>query len=201
MKTFVAILLFVAVFFLKSTSLAADAVRVSPSPIELELKCGITYSNKYENDKFVEFVEFGKTRDVSTNIAMQVIFRNVGEKSVWVDTLIPHLSIVWDGKEYKQTLRNELWDVPPVSPHSATDHYYFLSDFNIPPEARSPGRHTVAVRDEFSETNTFTLVSGETRMQVVLETLSEPPAIIYCESNRLIFAESTTLTVFIENPK
>jgi hypothetical protein len=186
MKTFTTLFIFATAFFVKSTAQAADTPRVSPSPIELVMNCGNVFSNKFDNDTFIERVEFGKARNLSTNIALEVTFRNVGEKSVWPDIYIPNLSIVWDGTEYKQTLRPTGWSEDALSPHDTRGNYYFLSDFNIPPEARASGRHTVAVRDAFSETNTFTFSNGFSSQ-------------VRSESNRLIFAESSTLTVFLDN--
>ena len=186
MKTFVTILIFVAVHFLKSTSLAADAVRVSPSPIELVMNCG----NKFENDGFYASVVFGDAHRSPTNMAIEVTFRNVGEKSVWPHTPIDSLSIVWDGKEYKQTLHSSPRSETPIESQSTGRHYYFLSDFNITPEALATGRHTVAVRTTFQEKSTFT----------VSEPTEGPTKLVFSQSDRQIFAESSTLTVFINTP-
>ena len=49
MKIITNILILGAILFIKSTSLAADTPRVSPSPIELVMNCGTTYSNKFDN--------------------------------------------------------------------------------------------------------------------------------------------------------
>ena len=187
MKIITNILILFTILFLKSTSLAADTPRVSPSPIELVMNCGTTYSNKFDKDTFIESVDFG-SENRSTNIAIEVIFRNVGENSVWPHTLFPNLSIVWDGKEYTQRLQHEGWSEDPVGSHETRRNIYFLSIFNIPSEARTSGRHTVAVRDTFPEADTVTISND----------YSISPA--HPQSNMIIFAESSTLTVFINNP-
>jgi hypothetical protein len=162
---------------------------MSPSPLELVLNCGIIVSNIYGYDPFSACVSFrfGDARSVSTNIAMEVTFRNVGKKEVWPVTYITSLTIVWDGKEYKQTLRYGGWIGTALSSLGTERHFYFLSDFNIPPEARASGRHTVAVRDAYSELDALTLSKGFS------QGLSE--------WNKAIFAESSTMTIFITNPQ
>ena len=194
MKTFFAVILLVSVIARSSsaqdtnvapTSSAADAFRMSPSPLEIGLNCGIIVSNIYGCDPFHALVRFGHTR---TNIAIEVTFRNVGEKEVWPKTYVRSLTIVWDGKEYKQTLLYRGWNETSLSSHDTARHFYFLSDFNIPPEARASGRHTVAVRDAYSELDASTLSTG-----------FSPQGL--WEQNKLIFAESSTMTVFITNPQ
>ena len=169
----------------KATALSTDVVRVTPSPIEIILNCGNVYSHRFVYDTFDEAVAFGKTSRASTNIALQVIFRNVGERAVLPSTLRRNLSIVWDGKQYNQPLEGGYGGSEvPVSSHDTTRWYCFLSDFGIPAEARASGRHTIAVRDAFSETNTFRIPKGMVD--------DEKP-------NKIIFAESSTLTIFIDN--
>ena len=120
---------------------------------------------------------------------MEVSFRNVGEKWVWPNILISGLSVVWDGKAYKLTHPEHffVYDGPPFGPKMGWRCSFLLCDFVIPPEALTSGRHTVAVRDELSETNTFTF--------------SAPTRAVFSKSNRQILAESSTLTVFIKIPK
>jgi hypothetical protein len=172
MKTFITLFILATVFFIKSISSAADVLPMPPSPIEIVLNCGEHISNP-PNDIFMSSVVFGKARNSSTNIAMQVTFRNISEKSVFMpDNLIPNLSIVWDGKEYKQPEWDSAWSEIALGPKSCMYRYFLLSDFVIPPEAVIYGRHTVAVKEEFSKLDRLT------------------PAVTP--------AESSTLTVFIE---
>ena len=179
MKTFATIFVLSTLFFIKS--LAADAVSMSPSAIELVLNCGIHYESSHS---FYSMVEFS-----SPNIALEVTFRNVGDKSVFPHTLIPNLSFVWDGKvyKYKQPKLNSVWSEIALEPRSSTTDYYSLSDFDIPSEVLTRGRHTLAVNDVFSESETFTHY-GSAR-------------ILFSESNQLISAETSALTIFIKTPK
>ena len=173
MKTFAIIFLLGAVIFVKSTSSAADELRVSPSPLELVLI-----------EDHVQLYSWS-----ITNTPIEVIFRNVGENWMRPNDLPLGLSIVWDGKAYKLTHPEHffMYDGPPFPPKIGWRRSFLLSDFVIPPEVLTSGRHTVAVRDELSETNTFTF--------------SAPTEAVFSKSNRQIVAESSTLTVFIKTPK
>jgi hypothetical protein len=177
MKSFTTILLLAVVFFFKSNSSAADALRVTPSPLELGLNCSL-----YGHDDWVEFYAI-------TNMSLEVSFRNVGENWMRPNDLPLGLSVVWDGKEYKlaHPERFFIYDGPPFQPKSGWGRSFLLSDFAVPPEAVTAGRHTVAVRDEFSETNTFFSWPPMTK-----------PQPITAKSDKQIFAESSTLTVFIK---
>ncbi|HEY5232847.1 MAG TPA: hypothetical protein VIK35_04860 [Verrucomicrobiae bacterium] len=158
MKAFTTIFLLGAAIFVKSTSSAADVLATSPSPLELVMNCGESGYTTNLPDRFMGSAEFGNADNSSTNIAMQVTFRNVSENLVFMpDTLIPNLSIVWDGKEYKQPVRYYAWSEIPLKPKSCMYHYFYLSDFVIPPEVRTYGRHTIAVRERSVESSTLTI--------------------------------------------
>jgi hypothetical protein len=192
MKTFATIIILGAVFFVKSTLLAADAIRVSPSPIELVMDCGNVYSNRLSPYSFDSSVEFRE----ATEISIAVTFRSIGEFFVFEETLTSGLSIVWDGNEYKQKKHTSSGNTPTITaawpPKSCYRHDFMLSDFVIPPEALTSGRHTVTVRVEFPESATYVLSSG---------TSFPPITIAQTNSNRQIFAESSTLTIFIKESK
>ncbi|HEY5346405.1 MAG TPA: hypothetical protein VIK62_08690 [Verrucomicrobiae bacterium] len=200
MKTFATIFILGAVFFVKSTSSAADAPRVSPSPIELLMDCGTAYSNRLTSNKFDSSVEFRE----ATKITMEVAFRNVGEFFVFPETLTSGVSIVWDGKEYKQKQKqpNNSAGLGAAWPPKSCYHDYFsLSDFVVPPEELTSGRHTVAVRVNFLEANTFVL--PDTGIPHVVSSNSKLTVLFIAQtnSNRQIYAESSALTIFIKTPK
>jgi hypothetical protein len=187
MKTFTAILLLAAVFFCKSISSAADALQVSPSPLELGLNCNAVYqgfdasnNNSPTNVLYKDWVEF----TTITNISLEVSFRNIGEKWVWPEILVSGLSVVWDGKAYKLAHPENFFPTSgwAIQPKLGWRGNFLASDFLIPQEALTAGRHTVAVRDVFSETN-------------YLVSALEPEG-AYSKSTKRIFAESGTLTVF-----
>jgi len=196
MKTFRIIFILGAVFFVKATLPAADAVRVSPSPIELIMDCGTVHSNRsitYEVDSAVEFREAKK-------ISMEVTFRNTGEFFVFPEILRSGLAIVWDGKEYGYKYAHDTASLEAAyPPKSCYRHIFSLSDFVIPPEALTSGRHTVAARVEFSEASTFILpdVSPVVSSNPSLKDIQIAPT----NSNRQIFAETSALTIFIKTPK
>jgi hypothetical protein len=135
MKTFAIILLLAAVLSITHTARAAD------SSLELVL-----------SDDHVVFT-------TATNISMEMVFRNVGETNMSPYNLLMGLSVILDGKEYKRDpMRIAAYNGPEwFSPKSGWREYYLLSDFLIPPEALTSGRHKVALRDMSSESNTLTI--------------------------------------------
>jgi hypothetical protein len=95
----------------------------------------------------------------ATNISMAMIFRNVGETNLEPYKLLVDLSVVLDGKAYQRDPKRYifynglLW----FQPKSGWVSHVSLSDYLIPSEALASGRHTVALRDAGSESNTQTI--------------------------------------------
>jgi len=135
MKTFATILLLATVLSVTHTAQAAD------SSLELVL-----------SDDHVVFT-------TATNISMEMIFRNVGETNMSPYNLLVGLSVVLDGKEFQRdpkryiAYNGVLWFQPKTGWRS----HISLSDYLIPPEALTSGRHTVELRDASSESNTQTI--------------------------------------------
>ena len=80
---------------------------------------------------------------------MQLLFRNVGEKTLPPNDLLAGLSIVWDGKEYQKNPKRDpyaVYDGPAFSPRGSLEIPFSPFDFLIPQEALSAGWHTVAAR-------------------------------------------------------
>jgi hypothetical protein len=125
----------------ESAATAADALRVSPSPLELVL-----------SDDHVVFT-------TATNISMEMIFRNVGETNMSPYNLLVGLSVVLDGKEFQRdpkrfvAYNGVLFFQPKLGWRSRIS----FSDYLIPPEVLAFGRHKVAVRDAAAESNTQTI--------------------------------------------
>lgn len=191
MKTLTTIFILGAVFFVKSTLLAADAVRVSPSSIELVMDCGTVYSNRFTAYKFDSSVEFRE----ATQMSVEVTFRNIGESFVFPGIMRAGLSLVWDGKAYGYKYPSEAGDEAAYPPKSCYRHDFSLSDFVIPPEALTSGRHTVGARLQFSEANTFVLPPDMSSPSLKVIKIAQT------NSNRQIFAETSALTIFIKTPK
>ena len=135
MKTFVTILVLAALLTITHTVRAAD------SSLELVL-----------SDDHVVFT-------TATNILMEMIFRNVGETNLEPYKLLEDLSVVLDGKAYQRdpkkviAYNGGLW----FEPKTGWRDHVRLSFFLIPPEVLASGRHTVALRDAGSESNTQTI--------------------------------------------
>ena len=134
MKPFATILLLVAVLSI-TRSARAD------SSLELVL-----------SDDHVVFT-------TATNISMEMIFRNVGETNMNPYSLLVGLSVVVDGKEYQRDPKRVIFynGVLFFQPKLGWRSRFSFSDFLIPPEALVSGRHTVALKDAGSESNTQTI--------------------------------------------
>ena len=135
MKTFATILVLAAVLSITHTARAAD------SSLELVL-C----------DDHVVFTTV-------TNISMEMVFRNIGETNMNPYSLLVGLSVVVDGKEYQRDPKQFVaYDgVLIFQPKLGWRSRVSFSQFLIPPETLAFGRHTVALRDAGSESNTQTI--------------------------------------------
>jgi hypothetical protein len=135
MKTFATILLLAAVLFITRMAQATN------SSLELVLR-----------DDHVVFT-------TATNISMAMIFRNVGETNLESSGLLWDLSVALDGKEYQRDphrticYNGSFW----FQSKGGWVSHVSLSDYLIPSEALVSGRHTVALRDAGSESNTQTI--------------------------------------------
>jgi hypothetical protein len=132
MKTFATILLLAAVLSITHTARAAD------SSLELVL-----------SDDHVVFT-------TATNISMEMIFRNVGETNMRRAALLADTLVVLDGKEFKRApfgYEGLAW----CFPKTGWRERFVFSEFRIPLEALTSGRHTVMLRDASSESNVQTI--------------------------------------------
>jgi hypothetical protein len=135
MKTFVTIL------FLAAVLSATQAARAADSSLELVL-C----------DDHVVF-------NTSTNISMDMIYRNVGETNLSPAKLLTDLTVVLDGKEFKRDPMRmpSLNILLSFEPKNGWRRSISLSEFLIPPESLGSGRHKIAVRVMGAESNTQTI--------------------------------------------
>jgi len=95
----------------------------------------------------------------ATNISMEMIFRNVGETDLSPAGLLAGRSIVLDGKEFKTDPKGgrSLNILLAFQPKSAWRTHISFSEFLIPAEALTPGRHSIALRDMNAESNPLTI--------------------------------------------
>jgi len=100
-------------------------------------------------------VTFDKTEDVS----IQVVIRDLGVKKMVAPDLWWGLSVVWDGKEYERDPKYKgAWNGPrEIMPKTAWRTSFSLSEYRVPTAALTAGRHTIALKDAFSESNTLTV--------------------------------------------
>lgn len=89
----------------------------------------------------------------------QILFRNVGEKTINDSEMLSGLSIVWDGKEYKNDPKHKYGrsDGPPFGPGSTFEIPFSPFDFLIPQDALTPGWHTVSAKAGDAESNRVSL--------------------------------------------
>ena len=108
---------------------------------------------RYEIVLVGEHVVFDKAESVSS----QIIIRNLGVKKMIVPGLYWGLSVVWDGKEYKRDPKHiGVWNGPgEIIPKGVLGTGFSLSEYLVPAEALTAGRHTIAMKDAFAESNTL----------------------------------------------
>jgi len=132
MKTFATILLFAAVLSITHTARAAD------SSLELGLSGDhVVFTN-------------------ATNISMEMTFRNVGETNMDSYALLADTLIVLDGKEFKRApfaYEGRAY----LRPKESWQCRFVFSEFRIPLEALTSGRHKVMLKNASSESNTQTI--------------------------------------------
>jgi hypothetical protein len=155
MKTSVTFLL-LAVLSITHTARAADSA--------LKLVLGDHDSSCFELKTVDSSLELVLSDDhvvftTATNISMEMIFRNVGETNMNPYDLLVGLSVVVDGKEYKRDPKQFVGynGVLIFQPKHDWRVWVSFSEYLIPPEVLAFGRHTVALRDEGSESNTQTI--------------------------------------------
>ncbi len=113
----------------------------SPAPYEIVLKGeNVVYEN-------------------AESVSIQIIVRNLGMKTLIAPDLYWGLSVLWDGKEYKRDPKHMLlWDGhAEILPKTALRTRFSLSEYLVPAEALTAGRHTIALKDAFAESNTLTV--------------------------------------------
>lgn len=154
MKTFATILLLAAGIFVNSSAQTTNSLRASPGSLEIVLNLQKAFAYGTKTD-FYNVVAFSAT----TNITLEVTFRNVGEVNMERPDLLFGLTVIWDGKEYKGTQMPHLgFDGDPnFDPKTAWRVGFPMSHYDIPPEALASGRHTVAVKDASVESNILTI--------------------------------------------
>jgi hypothetical protein len=132
MKTYTTIIILAVALFAHLAARAAD------SSLELVL-----------SDNHVVFT-------TATNISMEMIFRNVGETNMSRYALLADTLVVLDGKEFKRApfgYEGLRW----CFPKSGWRESFVFSEFRIPLEALTSGRHTVMLRDASTESNVQTI--------------------------------------------
>ena len=105
-----------------------------------------------------EKVVFDKAETVSS----QLVIRDLGMKELIAPTLLRELSVIWDGKSYKREGMGP-WNGPrEIFPKTALRERISLSDFRVPAEALTAGRHTIAIKDAVTDSNTLTVFIEKT---------------------------------------
>ena len=152
MKIFATILLLAAGIFVNASAQTTNSLNTPHGSLELILSLGNRYV--YTNSAaFYPEVTFGRT----TNNALEVTFRNVGETNLVMPDLFFGLTVILDGKEYVYGGEQGWFGSAYLTPHEAYRMYPHLSDYRIPDGALAPGRHTFAVKVTGAESNMQTI--------------------------------------------
>jgi hypothetical protein len=98
---------------------------------------------------------FAKPED----IVLQAAVRDLGVKKMDAPSLWWGLSIVWDGKAYELDPKYKgVWNGPmEIISKTSWVFAFGVSEYRIPAERLAAGRHTVALKDAFAESNTLTI--------------------------------------------
>ena len=152
MKTFRIIVLILAVVtFAKTLALASDEAVPATNTLEIVLV-----------DEKVAF-------DTTTNISMDMVFRNVGEKPLFASHLLTGLSVVWDGKECRRDPKRMIIynGLLEFYPQMGWRSHFSLSEFLVPPEALGAGRHTIALKVDSVTSNVLTVCLDPTNYWMI----------------------------------
>jgi len=119
-------------------------------------------SNKPDaGDSRYEIVLEGETVvfDRAESVSIQITIRNLGMKNLHAPDLYWGLSVVWDGKEYKRDPKYiGAWNgIGEIIPKGWLRTGFSLSDYLVPTDVLTAGRHTIALKDAFAESNTLTV--------------------------------------------
>ena len=144
-KTFLSTLCFV----LLAMASFADITK-PPKPLEIDLIFKLTVA--YPTNPPSASSQFWEDKEI--------LFRNVGEKLINDSEMLSGLSLVWDGKEYKQDTKHHRYvrmDGPPFEAGSTFGIPFSPFDFLIPQEALTPGWHTFSAKAGDAESNQVSL--------------------------------------------
>ncbi len=110
----------------------------------------------YEIVLIGEKVVFDKAEKISTEITL----RDLGvRKEISAPGTYFGFMVVWDGKAYKRNpISRGPWNgAQHLFPKAAVRLEILLKDFPVPAEALIEGRHSMALKDAFAESNTITV--------------------------------------------
>ncbi len=132
-----------------SISLRDANANVKPNPLQT------TSSLPYEVVLDAEGVVFEKVEVANINLTV----RDLGVRKMIAPDLFWGLTMVWDGKAYQRDPKyvgnwNGPWE---ILPRTAWKAVCSPTEYLLPKEVLSPGRHTIALRDAFAESNTLTI--------------------------------------------
>ena len=121
-------------------------------------------TSSYEMVLEGENIVFGKAEAVSSRI----VIRNLGVEKMIAPDLYWRLLVVWDGKEYRRDIKQTgTWNGPgEIMPKTTWSTEFSLSEYLVPAEALSAGRHTVVLKDGEATSNILTVFVGKSSPEV-----------------------------------
>jgi len=103
-------------------------------------------------------ITFDNTEELM-QLKMPLLVRDLGVREVGHIDFRTGLSLVWDGKEYEFNMRTGITGTGPskILPRTTWGTWVNLARYDVPKSALGAGKHTIAVRDKFAESNTLIL--------------------------------------------
>ena len=130
--------------------------------IFLSLALAISQTSKDTSAQY-EIVLDGDKVVIDRDTAIAFRIRNLSEKKIISPELVWGLSVVWDGRNYKRDPKYiGSWNGSgEILPKSAMFTCFGLSEYLIPAKALTSGRHTIALKDAFTKSNTLVVFVEE----------------------------------------
>lgn len=95
--------------------------------------------------------------DAAAEVSAQLLVRNLDERSLAAPELFWGLTIVWDGIEYRRDPKYiGNWNgAAEILPQTSWRTSVSISEYQIPPDALTAGRHTMALKGAAATSNTL----------------------------------------------
>jgi len=115
-----------------------------------------------KKEKTYEVVLVGeKVEFLEENISSRLIIRNISDAEIDVIKIYFNFSLVWDGKPYAHDESFDWNGASAILPKTSLNTSISINEYKIPKETLTPGRHTMSLKDEMTESNQLTIFIGK----------------------------------------